>query len=165
MSTGGGGNPYIAAGQAGLSLASADLQATAMRGQAKWERERAKTNAQMIRFQRRDVLERGKEAVAQRESDVRQMIGTQRVNLAAQGIEVDSGVAAQLQQEAREFGDEDIAAIKNSAWKQAWGLEIEERQTLQAGQMAEAAADQNAKMTLLTGGAQAARYGYNAYKG
>lgn len=158
------GNPYAAAAGATLGLLSGLSQQNAMKVQASFEKERAKTNAMLIDMQRRDVLEQGDSQADEYEKEVAQMIGAQTTSFAAQGIDVNTGTAAAIRNQTRETGDQDITSIKNNAWKQAWGLEVEAEATRERGKMASEATLVQGKQRVISAGINAVNTGLKYYK-
>lgn len=55
---------------------------------------------------------------------VRHMLGAQRANLAARGIDPDSGTALALQDETVSFGETDAMTIRYNAAREAWGFGV-----------------------------------------
>lgn len=156
--------PWGAAIGGGMGLIMGAQQDAATAARQAWEQEQAKTNAMFMEIQKNEILEQGRDQAAQREEAVRGMLGRQRVDLAAQGIQIDSGTAAAIQAETRQIGDEDIAAIKNNAWKQVWGIEIERKNMLQDVSMRHRGERQQAQTQMLTDGLSAVGTGYGNYK-
>lgn len=59
-----------------------------------------------------------------------QAIGSQRAALAANGIDVNSGSAAQLQDDTAMLGEMDALTISNNAAREAYGYRIQAKQDL-----------------------------------
>lgn len=103
--------------------------------------------------------------------DTRSLKGSQRAAFAGQGVDVNSGSALDVQQDASKQGEIDQATIRSNAYKEALGLRTQAQgyrtagaQALQAGNNTADAMDQGAKDTLVTGGLQATA-GYLDYYG
>lgn len=157
--------PWGAAVGGGVGLIMGGQQDAATAARQAWEKEQAKTNAMFMEIQKNEILKQGDNQAEQREEAVRGMLGRQKVDLAAQGIDIDSGTAADLQAETRRFGDEDIASIKNNAWKQAWGIEVEKKNMLQDVSMRHKGELQASQNQMLTDGIRAVGSGYSNYRG
>lgn len=155
--------PYGAMAGATIGLIGGLQQANASKVQGAWEKERAKTNAMLIDMQKRDILENAQDEASQYENEVASMISTQRTSFLAQGIDADTGTAKQIQDQTREIGDQDIKAIKNNAWKQAWGLDIEKDSVLERGEMRQEQMNSQAKSKVISSGLNAINSGINIY--
>jgi hypothetical protein len=141
------------------SFGSAYSQAQARRAQGDYESKMYELNSRLASLQAEDALRRGGKEAAAHKQKVKQMIGTQRVNLAAQGIEIDEGTALQIQEEAAYMGEIDAMTIKNNAWREAWGYRVQGSQLMAQSQISGIAGRAEAKNTLLTGGMNALGYG------
>lgn len=81
-------------------------------------------NAEELERQANDAIERGKEqAIAHRRS-VRSLIGRQKAQAAASGIDVNSGVTLDLANEAQTLGAADELNILKNSWREAYGLRV-----------------------------------------
>ena len=89
--------------------------------------------AQVIVAERNATLERQKGELANRigavaeenhRSKVRQLLGSQRASLAANGIDPNSGTALALQDETVAFGETDAMTIRYNAAREAWGYGV-----------------------------------------
>ena len=103
---------FIGAGQIGAGLLAAD----SIRRQGRMESIRHKFNAEMSEISAEDVLRRGeREANSVRRSG-RAVRGSQRAAYAAQGVDVDSGSAADIQEETDILSEADSRTVRNNAW-------------------------------------------------
>lgn len=145
--------------QAGSSLASSYAQAGALREQGAYQAQQLEFNARVGELQAEDALARGdREAGAARKAG-KQVRGAQRAALAAQGIEVDSGTAATVQDETTAMAEEDARTIRTNAWREAWGFRAQAAGARGEGRMATLSANNQARSTILTGGMNALAYG------
>jgi len=89
--------------------------------------------AQVIMADRNAKLEDYKADVANRigavqeenhRAKVRQMVGTQRATLAANGVDITSGTAAELMDQTVAFGETDAQTIRYNAAREAWGFGV-----------------------------------------
>ncbi|HUT76764.1 MAG TPA: hypothetical protein VM285_03705 [Polyangia bacterium] len=77
----------------------------------------------------RDAIARGEEEVRRYGFDLGQLIGRQRTAIGAgQGIDLTQGTAATLQQQAKDFGLEDVETIRLNAAREARGYRSAARQ-------------------------------------
>lgn len=84
------------------------------------------------------------------------MIGEQRVALAQQGIDINTGSAGDIQSETDAISHQDAETIKNNAWREAWGFKTQAAEDRGRGKMALATGRATAFNTMLTGGLNAA---------
>jgi len=141
---------------AGMSFNSAKNQSLAMKSQADYQKSMAEVNSLFSNIQASDAIDRGDKAAAQLGRKTKSLIGTQRANLAAQGVEVDSGSALEIQQDTAALSRMDELQIRNNAWREAWGIKVEGSVASANARIATAAGQFQAQQTLLTGGIQAA---------
>ena len=149
--------------QAGLTLIQADQDAKTLRAQAKYQEAMFEINAGYAELQGKDALHRGEEDVHSIKSGAKQLIGSQRASLAAQGIEVDSGSALEIQQDTAALAELDSIRARNNAWREAWGYKVEAQQASAQGQLAAITGKAKAQQTLLTGGITALNQGYSGF--
>ena len=126
-------------------------------------------NADLADAQAADASVRGEQEAARFRGQVRSLVGSQRAGLAAQGIEVNDGSAAAVQDEAVRLGAEDEATLRNNARREAWGFKVDAYNLRQTGDLTlaagrnQAAALRTARFgTLLTGASNLASIGYSA---
>lgn len=138
------------------SFGSAYAQSQALKTQGEYQKQQYDTNARLSEMAATDAIKRGEKEAESHRKKTNQVVGSQRAALAAQGINVDSGSAAAVQKETKQAGKEDIMAIRNNAWKEAWGFRVQANNYSGQGAMAELAGRTSSRNTLLTGGMQAA---------
>lgn len=119
-------------------------------------------NAQIADWQAQDALDRGKDEAAKHRSAVRRMVGSQRARLAAQGIDIESGSALDLQLDTARLGELDALTIENNAAREAWGYRVQAQDYRTRGAIARYEGKQAAVGTLLTTGGKA--YGMRGTK-
>lgn len=112
-------------------------------------------NAQIADWQADDALDRGREAASRHRAEVRRLTGSQRARLAAQGIDIDSGSALDIQLDTAGLGERDALEIENAARREAWGYKVQAQDYRTRGQIARYEGKQQAIGTLLTTGAKA----------
>lgn len=138
-------------------------QAGIARSQANFKAVQSEMNARMLEMMGEEAINLGNQQARDYSKRIKKFRGTQRSVLASQGIEVDSGTAADLQQEAVDIGIEDVQTIRNNAWRQAFGYR---QQSVEAqfnadfarleGQIAEAGLNTQARFSLLGGAVKGA---------
>lgn len=145
-----------------------DQQAQA-ESRAKWDAAQFRIKQSFLEMKAEEALYLGDKEAQEYRKKVSKFKGQQRATLAAQGISVDSGTAADLQQETADQGALDVLTIKNNAFKEAFGMEQEALSSSFAAQSAEiggkaqaSAFDRAAKWTIATGTVKSASAGYSA---
>lgn len=145
------------------SIGNAYSQSQAIRAQSRHQRDMLETNQRIAEMQADDAIKRGDKEAAKIGQQVKQTVGSQRAALAAQGIDVDVGSAADIQESTRALGVQDMQTVRMNAWKEAWGLKVEALSLQGQASMVKAAGDFEAKNTLLTGGMRALNFGVQSY--
>lgn len=149
---------------AGSSLIGGFQQAGAARAQARASKAQGEIAARQAEIQAEDALKRGEESARQAKQQTKQLIGKQRAAQAAQGIDVGSGTALDIQAETAEFGAIDESRIRLNAYREAWGFKTEANTSRTAGRLGALSAKQEARSSLLTGGLGAIGYGASAFE-
>lgn len=148
-----------------LTAANTINSAITQKRQGDYEGQVADTNAALARQQGADAIARGNEAANRSQLGTRQLIGAQRSAIAANGVDVGSGTAADLQSDAAGIGALDALALKNNAAREAFGYSVDAMNQTSRGQMARAAGRNAMRSTLLTGAARAYDIGRSSYGG
>lgn len=170
----------------GLTTAgNAYNQYQAEKAQGEYQNAMYRLNAQMAEFMGELAISRGERASklaikrGYKESAMvrragKQVAGSQKAALAAQGIDIGSGSAADIiaeteamseldQLEIQKNARLDALTIKNNAWREAWGYKQQASIYGSEGEMASMTAKRKATTSLLTGGLQSLTYGMEAY--
>lgn len=167
-----GASGAITAGAYGVqglsSAAGAYSQSQAQSAMGGYQKTVSDINAGMATTQAQDAITRGDIAANTANMKTRQVVGSQRANMAAQGIDVNSGSAADVQGSTQAIGALDALTIKNNAWRTAWGYNVQASNYTSQGAFQKQAADTQSGQTLLTGGMSFLKSGMQAvgaYKG
>lgn len=137
-------------------LGSAFMQSSAIKAQAGWEAGQLERNAALMDFKAKEATRMGEKEAQQRALQTKKLMGRQRAVAAAQGIDVDSGSALDISQETAGMGALDIATIRNNAWKQAWGYQVQAADARATARFTKIQGKYAARQTLITGGMKAA---------
>lgn len=138
-----------------LQVGQGISQSRAINAQGDYQKSIFDINARFADIQAKDAIMRGdKEAVALK-TQAKKLIGKQRVSLAAQGVDIESGSALELQEDTAELAEADAMTIKNNAWKEAWGYRTQAFDLRNQGVFAKLSAKTRATNTLLTSGINA----------
>lgn len=151
----------LAGGQAISGFIDSRKQAKGVERMGAYEAQVLETNAQYSEQQAKDVLEIGKEQESRHMAQVRQLIGSQRAAIGASGIDISSGSAKDIQEEAAFLGELDRLTIQNNAAREAWGYRVQAQDLRNRAKLAKMGALNQASgiraggySTLLTGAAQ-----------
>jgi hypothetical protein len=157
------GPAYLA--MAGLSLYQGYQNAENMKLAAEYQRQMAGINAAFASMKADDAVRRGESAEQAYRGQVKKVIGSQRAAAAANGVDVNSGSAADAQVETAVIGEQEALKIRANAWKEAWGYKFEAQTASMNGQFAAMSSENEARNSLLTGGMHALDYGvkYDGY--
>lgn len=82
----------------------------------------AENNAQIARWQAEDAIRRGDREASRSRMKTNQTKGTQRAQLAANGVDLGVGSALQMLTDTDYFGAVDVDTIKDNAGKEAWAI-------------------------------------------
>lgn len=135
-----------------LSGVSALSSAKDTRQQASYEAAALRTNAGYAKLQAEDAKSRGATTAMSAVVKARMTVGSQRAALAAQGIDISSGSALDVQENTAQLSELDIMNIKNNAAREAWGYSIQASDYMNQAALTEAAGRNASRNTLLTGG-------------
>lgn len=140
---------------AGSGLALAISNAGAADAQGKFEKQQYEFNSKVADLQADDAKKRGDKAAQGTLREGRRLKGTQRAMYAAQGIDPNSGTAAEIQDQTDYFAELDATTIRSNAAREAFGYKVQATDLRGRGQFAGIAGSMNANTSLLTGGLQA----------
>ena len=98
--------------QAGMQAYGQHQAGKAAKRQGQYEARILEFNAGLAESQASDALARGREVESLARTDTKRLIGSQRTALAAQGIEVGSGSAVDVQADAAALGEQDALTIR-----------------------------------------------------
>lgn len=138
------------------SIGGGIAQAGALRAQADWRSFISEINAQYAEQEAKQILELGAQQASQLKKETKSLIGSQRTSLAAQGVSVDYGSAAQIQEQTKKQGDDDAFKIQNNAFKESQSRKREAFMGREDASMGARASEYEAQSSILTGGLQAA---------
>lgn len=149
---------------AGATMSSSISQAEAQRAQGSYQRQQGYLNAQLLEEQAQDATERGRADAATSRRQTNATAASQKVALAAQGLDLSEGSAVETIEQTRAVGAVEQMNIKTNAWREAWGFRTQAINERAEGDMAAIAGKGAAKQTLIAGGMQAVSYGASGYR-
>ena len=109
---------------AGMQFAQAYNDSIAIQAQSRYQSSMLDISSRFASLQAEDAIFRGDEEAKSVKRRVRGILGSQRVSFAGQGVDLDSGSAAAVQQSTEYEAELDAIQIKNNAWKEAWGYRV-----------------------------------------
>lgn len=144
----------------GIGSSIANIFATAR--QAEMQKAMANEQARLIEFNAEMSLKQIEDIYAQADFQTRkigqrgaQVQGAQRASLAAQGIGIDTGSAAELQKETAQLTTDDMMMVRQNALKAAFGVKANAYGMQMQANLVRAGGQASASGTLLTGGINA----------
>lgn len=145
----------IALGIGGLVSSIAQSEALSLQGQ--YAEKISEMNARFAEMEAKDVVEAGDKAASEHGRKINQMIGAQKAGFAAGNVKVGSGTAAIIQKQTREIGFDEQRAIRNNAWREAFGLKTQAFNYRAQGSAEKQRYSAEAQTTLITGGLKFAK--------
>jgi hypothetical protein len=146
-------------------FSASQQQAGAVLAQGQYQNRIAQYNANLAELDAQNATRRGAQAAQRSAVDTNQRRGASRAAFAAQGIDVNSGSAADTQSDLAEIGALDALTIQNNAAREAFGYRSQGAQEALQGKFALQAARNTASSlttqsysTLLTGVGQGYDY-------
>lgn len=143
-----------------MMVAGGAMNATSQYQAGKAQSQIAGYNARVAEAQAVDAIERGELEESRQRSSTQQLIGSQRARLAAQGIEIDSGSALEVQEDTAALGEMDALMIRNNAAREAWGYRTQAADYRNQGTIAKAQGTSQAIGTILGTAGNVYRGGY-----
>jgi hypothetical protein len=141
--------------QGAAGMGTAYSQSVALRSQGNYAAAVGGMNAQLEDLQAEDATSRGAAGAAVQDAKTQTTIGAQRAAYAANGVNANSGSAAQVEGATQTLGALDSMTIRNNAIRQAFGYKTQAINSQFGGELAQSGADFEANETLLTGGMNA----------
>ena len=114
-----------AVGSAVMQGIQAKNAAQAERNAAEYNAQIANNNAIIAAQQRSTTLQQGEAEAHKSMRDQAQMIGAQRAQMAANGIDLTQGSAQDILASTKFLGGIDVNTIQSNAARQAWGYEVQ----------------------------------------
>jgi len=137
----------------------AQQQADAISFQNDLNQIRVESNARIKEMQADETIKKGDRDLVEFQKSGSRLKGAQRAALAAQGIDIDSGSAAELLSETDEILLQDSVTIRNNAMFEAYGLRSSADQDRLQGYLGELQSSRQASTTLISGGLGAIQAG------
>ena len=135
----------------GASVGGTVLSAGSMYQQGQAAKQTAANNAQMAEIAAQDAQRRGEEQAIDVQRKGAALKSAQRVSLAAKGLDLGYGTAADLQDQTDFFTASDVATTRTNAGREAWNMRAKGQAMLQQGKADALNATYQAGGSLLTG--------------
>lgn len=139
------------------SISKSRSEASAITSQSEFEARQFEINSRLAKVQAKSAKERGKRESEEELRKTKLLIGRQRANLAAQGIDIGFGSALDVQLETAELGAQDALTIRNNAFRESLGFKIEALDFKSRAALTIASGRSRSRQTLVTGGLNAAK--------
>ena len=115
-----------------------------------------RNNQIMAEYAAQDAVRRGEEDAIKVRQRADQIKGAQRSKMAASGLDLGVGTAAELQDQTDFFGQQDVATTRSNAQRAAWASRSSGNAAAAQGDFSAQQGNLGAFGTLLGGGAQVA---------
>ncbi len=146
--------------QAALVAGSVAYSTYAQQKAASEQQKIANRNADLVDDQAKDALIRGQQEVNALHRRTRALVGRQRAQAAAQGLDVTQGTPAELVDQSWAAGAQDESIARENAFREAWGLKKQASNIRTGGKFAYRAGRNQAIGTALGGLGETARTYY-----
>lgn len=146
---------------AAAAVVGAGISAYGMVQQGKTAQQIANNNAKMAEYAAQDAQKRGEEDAMAAQRKAAALKSSQRVALAANGLDLSYGTAADLQDQTDFFGQADAATARTNASREAWRLRAGGQQDAAAGAAARSNANMQATGTLISAAGSVASKWYS----
>lgn len=148
--------------QAIAGIGASYSQAQAQKAQTYYQEKSMQFNADAADYQAKEAIARGEREANQAEVKARMILGAQRVAAAGQGVQVDVGTAASLQDETEAMAAIEAMNARNNAWMEAWGYKSQAVSSRSSAEFARISGDFSARNTMITGAINAGTKGLEA---
>lgn len=149
---------------AGVGAAGTIYSALAMDAASVYNSTMAEYNAKQLDAMASEVIARGEEEATRVGESGRQFLGEQRAAMAAQGIDISTGTAVDLQIDTIRRNAEDLSRVRANAAREALGIRTQASSTRAQSVNDRATMRNQAAGTLLTGVGQAISAGGQLYE-
>lgn len=146
------------------TIGGATLTAGSMYQQSQVAEATARNNAKMAEYAAQDAQRRGEEDATAIQRKAAALKSSQRVSLAAKGLDLTYGTAADLQDQTDFFGQSDVATTRTNAAREAWNARARGEQALALGRADSLNSSMQAAGSLIGGAGQVADKWYT-YRG
>lgn len=133
------------------TAAAAGVSAKASYDQGQVAKQVGRNNATMAEYAAQDAQKRGEEDAAAIQRKGAALKSAQRVSLAAKGLDLGYGTAADLQDQTDFFTQSDAATARTNAGREAWNMRARGQQSMFEGSAAARNANLQAAGSLLSG--------------
>lgn len=137
---------------AGMQVVQGQQQGQAEKAKAEFQANILNQNSRFAEMQAKESLRVGKEKEFESRLSGKRTIGAQRAALAAQGIELGSGSALDIQADTAAQSELDAITIRNNAFREAMGYRMRSRQLKSQARMARDMGSLAQSQSLLGGG-------------
>ncbi|SNS15788.1 hypothetical protein [Pseudomonas segetis] len=119
----------------------------------------AKVNAGLSDRAAADAIARGAISADEQRRQTQQVIGAQRTGFAANGIDVNTGSAGQIQNDSAALGELDALTLMNNASREAYGYQVQAMDQRRQGKLAKYQGKMEAVGSILGGVEKAYTFG------
>ncbi len=157
------GTTYVMIASMIMTAAAGVYAADSKKKEGQYRAEVAQQNAELDDYRAAQAATIGAVQEDQHRAKVRQMVGSQRASLAANGLDLGSGTAADMVDETQAAGEVDALTIRFNAMNEAWGYRTSAVNERNGGKFAKWAGKREATGAYLSTAASVASQGSSAY--
>lgn len=154
---------WVAVASLVLTAAAGQQQAQAQKKAGQYQQEVSEQNAKLDDFRAGQAATLGSIREEAARAKVRQVAGSQRATLAANGIDLGSGTAVDLVSDTYTLGEADALTQRFNAMNEAWGYRTQGVNDRNSGRFARMTGNAQATGTYLSTAASLAGQAYSAY--
>lgn len=141
----------VGASSALSTFSSAYAQSEALRAKSEFDSIQSEGQRRLSELMAEDTLKRGYFEANQERKAARVALSEQRAAVAASGVQVDYGTAADITRETSLQGFLNADTIESNAWRQAWGYKVQGTTIKSQAEFNALASKREAQNTLVTG--------------
>lgn len=138
-------------GMAGLNMVEANHMSKMQRIASEMQASNLEFQADLLEFSKDDIWARSDADKKTRENLTKQMVGAQTAGYAGQNVSLDSDIVIDMRDQEHRYGAEDVAAIKNNAWREVMGIEIQQNDMRSQANFTRLTGEMQARKTVSTG--------------
>lgn len=150
---------------AAVQLISGFQQAEMIRAKARLQQDMNEMNAQYIERDAWEAEKFGYTQASRYATNIASILGEQKVGLAAQGVDISSGTAKEIQEETKLTGFLNTLDLQRAGRAKAYGLKIQASNVRLGNFMQGQQAELDAQGSIRGGALNAAAYAYKGFSG
>ncbi len=144
-------------GAAGVSGMAGAIRGSSILSSGRFDEKQRNASADMAERSAQDAISKGELQVNDIRRKTKQLIGDQRAAFAAQGIDINNGSAADVQEDTHYWGAMDEMTARNNAFLESYGYKMQALNLRTQAESTRLATDFKYRMTLVEAGVDAGK--------